>query len=161
MIEISRLSKKRWKDYRNIRLEALRKEPYAFGSTYREEGKLSKAEWQKRTDNALFAIDGDAIIGTLVLTFNNKPKHKHVAYMYSVYVKRRYRSKGVASKLIKRAIKVSKDRGILKIKLDVNPRQKDALYLYKKYGFKTVGRLGKELKTNGRLYDMLIMEKFI
>jgi RimJ/RimL family protein N-acetyltransferase len=43
----------------------------------------------------------------------------------------------------------------------VNPKQKAAVKLYEKCGFKTVGVLKKELYVNGKFYDELIMEKYI
>jgi len=45
--------------------------------------------------------------------------------------------------------------------LTVNPKQKAAVRLYKKYGFKIVGKLRKYLLVNGKFYDELVMEKFI
>ena len=40
-------------------------------------------------------------------------------------------------------------------------KQEAAVSLYQKYGFKTVGRLTKELRLEGRYYDELIMEKLL
>ena len=54
-----------------------------------------------------------------------------------------------------------KDKNVIKINLNVNPKQKAAVKLYRKFGFKVVGLLKKDLFVNSKFYDELIMEKFI
>ena len=54
-----------------------------------------------------------------------------------------------------------KNKNIIKISLNVNPKQKSAVRLYKKFGFKVVGVMKKDLFVNGKFYDELILEKFI
>jgi RimJ/RimL family protein N-acetyltransferase len=51
--------------------------------------------------------------------------------------------------------------GVIKIELTVNPVQKAAVRLYRKYGFKQAGRTKKALKIDGKYYDELFMEKFL
>ena len=160
MIEIKKLASSRWKDYRALRLEALKNDPIAFGSSYNEEIKLSNNEWKRRIKNSLFALLNDKPIGTIVYIFENKTKTKHIANIYGVYVKKEYRGQGVGKKLVESAISlIKKNKNIIKINLNVNPKQKAAVKLYKKYGFKTIGVLKKDLYVNGKFYDELIMEK--
>ena len=45
-----------------------------------------------------------------------------------------------------------------KIKLTVNTKQTSAIELYKKFGFKIVGKLINELYINEKYYDEVIME---
>ena len=162
MIEIKKISDDRWKDYRDLRLEALKNDPVAFGSSYEEEIKLSNAEWKKRIKNVLFALSNDKPVGMIAYAFQNKLKTKHIANIFGVYVKKEYRGKAIGEKLIERAISsIRKNKSIIKIDLTVNPNQKAAVKLYKKYGFKTVGRLEKGLFVNGKFYDELIMEKLV
>ena len=162
MVEIKKLSADRWKDYRSLRLEALKNDPTAFGSSYGEEMKLSEKEWKRRMKNTLFALSDNKPIGMIVYVFQKKAKIKHIANIFGVYVKREFRNRGIGKNLIESALLLIKEnRNIIKINLNVNPRQKSALKLYKKYGFKTIGTLKKDLYINGRFYDELIMEKFI
>lgn len=162
MIEIKKLSDERWKDYRDLRLESLKSDPIAFGSSYEEEITLSEMEWKKRIKNTLFALLKNKPIGMIVYVFESKLKTKHVANIFGVYVKKEYRGQDVGNKLIESAISsIKKNKKIIKIKITVNPKQKAAMNLYKKYGFKTIGILKKELYIHGKFYDELIMEKYV
>ena len=104
MIAVKKLEEDRWKEYRDLRLEALKKEPIAFGSSYDEEKNISEEEWRRRIGNALFALSKDKLIGMIVYTRGNKIKTKHVANIYGVYVTKEYRGQGVGRKLIDRVL---------------------------------------------------------
>ncbi len=161
-IKIKKLNKNRWKDYRDLRLEALKKEPTAFGSSYDEEKNLSGEEWKKRIKNVLFALSKDKLIGMIVYIRENKIKTKHTANIFGVYVAREYRGYWVGKKLIDSVlVRTRKSKGVLKIKLTVNPKQKAALKLYQNCGFKIVGKMKKELYIGGKFYDELMMEKVL
>lgn len=162
MIKIRKLPTNRWKYHRELRLESLKKDAIAFSSSYEEEKKLSEAVWKKRTKNTLFALSDGEPIGMIACVFNNKRKIRHIANVYGFYVKENYRYRGVGNKLIESALSlIKKNKGIIKINLTVNPKQKAAVKLYKKFGFKVVGKLRKDLLVNGKFYDELVMEKFI
>ena len=55
-----------------------------------------------------------------------------------IYIKEKYRNKGIASKLLNRAIKDLKSKEVINITLEVNENNKTAINFYKKNGFKTV-----------------------
>ena len=162
MIEIKKLSANRWKEYKNLRLEALREDATAFGSSYEEERKLSEANWKKRIKNTLFALSNDELIGMIVYVFNNKRKIKHIANIFGFYVKKANRNHGIGKKLVESALSsIMKNKNVIKINLNVNPKQKAAVKLYRRFGFKVVGLLKKDLFVNEKFYDESIMEKFI
>ena len=162
MIKIKKLPANRWKDYRDLRLESLKKDATAFGSSYEEEIKLSVSEWQKRTGNTLFALSDSTPVGMIVYVFNNKIKIRHIANIFGFYVKESYRNQGIGRKLIKNALlSIMKNKNIIKIDLTVNSKQSSAIKLYKKFGFRIVGVLSKDLFVDGKFYDELVMEKFI
>ena len=162
MIKIKKLSTNRWKDYRNLRLEALRKDATAFSSSHKEEKKLSESEWKRRTKNTLFALSDDKPIGMIAYAFNNKRKIRHIANIFGFYVKESYRNRGIGKKLIESALlSIMRNKNIIKINLNVNPKQKSAARIYKKYCFKVVGVMKKDLFINGKFYDELVMEKFV
>jgi len=52
-------------------------------------------------------------------------------------------------------------KSIIKINLNVNPKQKAAVKLYEKHGFKAICTLKKDLYVNKKFYDELVMEKFV
>jgi len=86
MINIKKLSANRWKEYRKLRLEALKSEPIAFSSAHEEEKKLSAEEWKKRIKNALFALDENNPMGVIVYVFLDKIQIKHIANIYGFHV---------------------------------------------------------------------------
>lgn len=162
MIQIRKLPLSKWKEYKALRLEALKKDSTAFGSSYEEELKLSETEWERRLKNTIFALSYGKPVGMIVYIFNNKVKIGHIANIFGVYVRKEYRNRGIGKKLIKNALsQIKKNKKIIKIDLCVNSKQKAALNLYERYGFKVVGRLKKDLFVNGKFYDEILMEKFI
>ena len=161
-IEITRLDEDRWQDYRALRLEALQEATIAFGSSYEEEMFLSEDAWKKRMKNALFAVVEGNPAGILVLVFNHRAKTKHIAEIFSFYVKKDYRGTGIGKLLMETTLaEIGGQKDVIKVRLSVNPEQEAAMRLYRKYGFKTVGHLKKELNIDGRFHDELIMEKFV
>jgi len=162
MIVIKKLEEDRWKEHRDLRLDALKEEPIAFGSSYDEEKSISEEEWRKRMKNAWFALSDDKLIGMIGYFQNNNVKTKHAANLYGFYVTKKYRGQGVGKKLIDSSLMhIQERKDVVKIKLTVNPKQVSAVKLYQNYGFNIVGQLKKELCVEGRYYDELIMEKIL
>ncbi len=140
MAAVKTLPAKRWRDARKIRLRALKTVPQAFGSSYAEEKKLSADEWRKRMARTLFALVEDKPMGTVAYYFNDRVKTKHIAHIVGVFVDSNFRGRGIGKELLKKALElIEKKKGIVKIQLMVNPRQKAALALYKSLGFEVVG----------------------
>ncbi len=162
MIEVKKLHSRRWKEYRDLRLEALKSDPIAFSSSFEEEKIFSDEEWKRRINNVLFAISNDKPVGMIGYIINNKNKTKHIANIFGVYVKKEYRRQGIGKKLFDIALKfIQKNVNVFKINLGVNSELKAAIELYKKHGFKIVGRLKKELLVDGKFYDELMMERIL
>ena len=160
MLEIRKLPADRWRDYRDLRLEALKSDPPAFGSSPEEEEGIAEDEWRRRTQDTLFALWDDRPVGMIILAFNDRPKTKHIASIYGVYVCIDHRGDGVGTRLLEDALLlVRKKKGIVKVKLAVNPQQRAAVKLYERAGFVVAGRTRKELKVGRRFFDTLIMEK--
>jgi ribosomal protein S18 acetylase RimI-like enzyme len=152
----------RWKDCRELRLEALKNDPLAFGSSYEEEKSISEDEWKTRINNALFVLLNDKPVGMIVYILNPNIKTAHNAEIFSFYVRKAYRGQGLGNMLIETAIEeIRKNATILKIKVKVNPEQKAAVILYEKLGFERVGILKKEMKLADKFYDELILEKYL
>jgi ribosomal protein S18 acetylase RimI-like enzyme len=136
MIEVKRLPEDRWREFRDLRFEALTRDPLAFGSSYEEDRALSEEEWKRRMKSGLFALLNDNPVGMIAYVFENKLKTKHVANIYGVYVKKEYRGQGIGKKLVESTIlQIKKNKTIVEIKPKVNPEQRTTLHLYEKYGF--------------------------
>ncbi len=104
MIEVKTLSSERWREARELRLQALKSDPIAFGSSYEEEEKLPEADWQRRMKNTLFALSDDKLVGTTTYFFNDRVKTKHIARIFAVYVDTNYRGIGIGKKLLEKAL---------------------------------------------------------
>ena len=159
-IIISRLSEEEWEKYRDIRLEALKNDSIAFGSSFEEEKEREAAVWRSRIKDALFALNqNNEPVGLLAFLFNNRKKTKHRADIFSVYVKPDYRGKRIGFRLIEETLKLIKEnKDIIKVNLTVNPLQLSAIKLYEAFGFKRVGTLSKEIQIGGKYYDEDLME---
>ena len=162
MIEIKKLPLARWEDYKNLRLEALKNEPYSFGSSYQEEVSLSKEVWLSRMNNALFALSNDKPIGMVVCTFDNQLNNKHIARIHGLYVDQAFRNQGIGLRLMYQAIAlIHENKDIRKVELAVNPEQNFAVRLYNRCGFNSIGVYKNEFCIDGQYCDSLAMEKFI
>jgi RimJ/RimL family protein N-acetyltransferase len=63
---------------------------------------------------------------------------------------------------MKSMINWAQNSGIVKIELRVAEENIRGIQLYKKYGFKEVGRLEKDLRLeNGEFLDFILMDKII
>ena len=160
MFRIAKLPQDRWEAYRDLRLEALRTDPPAFGSSFEEETKFSEDVWRKRVRNVLFALSDGKPVGMLSYVFSNRMKTSHIVSIYGVYVTPSFRGRGLGRMLVERALAdARKKRRIMKAQLSVNAALRPAVRLYKKAGFQEVGRARNVLNVGGRYYDMLLMEK--
>ena len=87
----------------------------------------------QRFKNKLFIVDetkDDGIRGVAILQFE---KSKMVCLSH-LYVKRKFRNQGVATKILKEAIAFAKKNN-KQLFLNVNPLNKNAMSLYEKMGF--------------------------
>jgi GNAT superfamily N-acetyltransferase len=101
MITIEKLPEDRWQDCRNLRLEALQKEPLAFSSSYEEEQATPENIWRQRIKNNLFVMADDKPVGIAGFFRNTHNKTSHVCEMYGVYLREEYRKQGIGKRLMK------------------------------------------------------------
>jgi ribosomal protein S18 acetylase RimI-like enzyme len=162
MLQIKKLPPEKWEEFKALRLEALKNDPLAFGSSYEEESSFSSKIWKKRLNNTLVATCEEEPVGMIGFLVNQKSKLAHVAEIFGVYVKEDYRDKKIGKQLIEAAIhSILQNNKVLKIKLTVTSVQHSAIKLYSSLGFEIVGRLHKELKHKDKFYDGIIMEKIL
>ena len=166
-ISIVHLPPERWRAAKQLRLEALLNEPSAFASSYEDELAFPDEVWTARLTTA-FERDGNltffaeiegALVGMAGAGWSARAKLRHVAEVYGVYVAPGMRGRGLASALMRRLLDELRAQGhIEKARLTVNSEARAALRLYAKLGFEIVGSARRELRVDGRYYDLHAME---
>lgn len=139
-VEIITLSPDQWQQYKAIRLEALTSDPQAFGRTYSEIAAREDAYWHdrlamvKKGDLFLFFARTDRIVGMMGAKFDEHDASR--AVIISTFVKSEFRGMGIASLLLAHLLSaLCHDSRIISVRLNVSVDQKNAVALYKKYGF--------------------------
>lgn len=143
-LEIISLKPEDWKQYRDLRLRALKEEPQAFGSTYADNSKHPDEYWQQRLEDTLnknaqwlvFARLNGVLVGMVGAFVEKEPENAHVIV---VYVTPEARGKSISKMLMKELLtRIKTNNVIKKITVDVNPEQEAALNLYKNSGFQVI-----------------------
>jgi ribosomal protein S18 acetylase RimI-like enzyme len=149
--------------YRRLRLRGLRQSPMAFGSSHAEEAKYPLAVFEARlqqsaTKWAFGAFAGEQLVGVVTLIRDGKPKARHKASIYGMYVERKMRRNGLGRQLLSRALEAARRMpGLRQVRLAVVEGNRPALRLYESAGFKIYGREEAALRVAGKLYAELFL----
>lgn len=157
-LTIAELPEHEWQKYRDIRLLALKNDPYAFGSSNEEEINLSETDWRNRIKAVQFAIINGEVVGLIGLLRGDNLANKHCGHIISLWVKPTLRGRGIAKKLVEKLQKLAQSSGIRKLSLHVSITQPAALRVYENLGFKHVGLLKENLLKDGIYLDEYLME---
>lgn len=148
------------KAYREIRLEALKSVPEAFGSDYDESAKRpldSVRAWIE--SNVILVAEVDAqMIGSMVLHRDEALKSKHRGMIFGVYVREGWRRRGAARALMQAAIEAAD--GLEQLELFVSSGCPGARALYEAMGFVCTGRVPNALRVGDKTYaeDLMILD---
>lgn len=149
--------------YREIRLEALRCNPEAFGSTFEVENARPLASFAERLHSGakMFgAFQGSEIVGIAGLLIKQGQKEAHKGLLVGMYVRPGSRKFGVGRRLAETVIDFA--RGLVElIQLGVVSDNESARRLYERLGFVEYGVERKALKQDGRYYDEVLMAKYL
>lgn len=156
------LSPDDWKRYKDIRLESLLSDPYAFGSNYEKEVEYTQEKWRSRL--MPFSINSkqwysfiETKEGRLVGTIGAYVPEDDNPIIVGVYVNKEYRGKGLATLLLKDIIqKIEAINKYSICMLSVNSDQINAVKLYKNAGFKIIGE-GFGILGDGKEHPEYIM----
>jgi putative acetyltransferase len=85
-----------------------------------------------------------------------RKSEEKIAELKRMFIKEPHRNKGLGKELMRRAIKLSRDLGYEKIRLDTLDSMKPAIKLYEKYGFKQTGAYRYNPFENVRYYELQI-----
>jgi ribosomal protein S18 acetylase RimI-like enzyme len=159
-VEIRHLSAADARLYRDIRLEALRLAPKAFGSTFAAENSQPMSFFETRLENsAVFAAFADGnVVGMAAFRANSGPKDSHRGVLLGMYVSAAARRRGIARRLAEAVIEHAR-RNVEILELRVVSGNEIARSLYQSLGFFEYGLEQRALKQNGHYWDEVLMAK--
>ena len=156
-----------WPAYKRLRLEALEREPQAFGSPYAEAAQKPDDYWRKRLEKARatrgswmwFAVRHGVPVG-MAAAYTEATGCVEIV---SVYVTPNERKRGIARALVETVLRGIQSRraGVaVTAALHVNTEQKAAIRLYTSLGFTIIGEAGSVLG-DGKEHTEYRMEKTV
>ena len=153
--------------YRDLRLEALKTAPLAFGADYQESLAQPGSAWLERLRGhvnnhfaALFVAEQNGVlIGMTGVRRDYGLKSQHNATIWGVYVRPSARSNGLAGRLLAHAMLWAQQMGIARLELKVSTQNSSALALYTKAGFEIAGTLHGTLHIADTVVDEYILER--
>jgi RimJ/RimL family protein N-acetyltransferase len=157
-IEIRRLASSEGAEYREIRLEALRSNPEAFGSTFEAESVRPLAHFSERIANCpvFGAFRATEIVGMAGFWRREGIKDAHKAMLWGMYVRSNARNMGVGRRLAEAVIGFAREH-VEVLQLSVVSENEAARRLYASLGFVAYGIERRALKQDGRYYDEILM----
>jgi ribosomal protein S18 acetylase RimI-like enzyme len=145
-----------WRDYRDIRLAALKDAPSAFASTWQEEAALTESKWMERAQRS---ADGDT--ATIVIAVDDdddddddgrwvglaggyRPGDRGAdAELISMWVAPDCRGRKISRELVRAVLAWADSRRAVSVGLWVNETNQPAISLYEKEGFRRTGEVDK------------------
>lgn len=146
--------------YQELRLDALKTNSEAFGSTYESEVKFSLETVVERIKPnrdkfVIGAFDHSGLlVGIVTFVRENGLKTAHKGNVYGMYIVPEMRGQGLAKSLMLELIRKASDcEGLEQINLTVISDNVFAQKLYKSLGFEVYGVEHNALKYNGQYFD--------
>jgi RimJ/RimL family protein N-acetyltransferase len=155
-----RLTPDDWREWREIRLEALKKNPEAFTSSYEEEAGKPDDFFKLRLEDSYVvgAFDKTMLVGVMGFSTFPQLKKKHRGFFWGVYVQDAYRKHGAGQSLITQALAYAQGKAAL-IECGVLIANAAAKKLYERNGFEQSAILKDSMRMNGVSYDEYLMVK--
>jgi RimJ/RimL family protein N-acetyltransferase len=144
----------------HLRLEALEREPLAFGSSaveHRATTVEAVAARLRPPDSHNFVLGAFAdgqLVGTVGFARNQNLKDRHKGRIWGVYIKEGHRGKGMARKLLAAVLQRARSQpGLEQVVLTVGQAQAAAKRLYLSSGFEVFGQERHALKVGDAYVD--------
>jgi ribosomal protein S18 acetylase RimI-like enzyme len=157
-IQIRQLTIADAESFRELRLEGLRLNPEAFGSTYgfeKDQPLERYTGWL--TNSAVFgAFQNSQLIGTASFTQLSGLKDSHKGLLRAMYVRPTHRRSGAGRQLVQAVIKLARQK-VEQLQLAVVSTNQPALRLYQSLGFRQYGLEPRALKHNALYSDEILM----
>ena len=150
--------------FRELRLFALKDAPAAFSADYYASLNAPKSYWEGRLKPSegsimFFAEHEGALVGMIGVQRGDRPKTRHSAAVWGVYVLPEWRGFRLAVSLIESCEIWAKSRKVEILKLAVVTVNQSANRGYERCGFKTYGTDPRVICYEGNYYDEYLMAK--
>ena len=148
--------------YRDIRLEALKQDPEAFGSTFERESSQPLSWFEAavgRSDIFGAFLDG-TLAGIAGYVAQESSKQAHKALLWGMYVRPAAQHAGLGKRLVTAVLNHARGR-VEMVQLTVVSDNEGARRLYSGLGFVEYGYEKRALKQGGRYYDEVLMVRFL
>ncbi len=140
--------------FRALRLEALEREPHAFGESVEEHRSGNRQVAEPDDSFLLGAFDEDRLVGTVGFARRRNTKSRHKGTVWGVYVSPQSRNQGVARALLSELIGLVRSQpGMEQITLSVGVGENAAQRVYRSLGFEPYGREQHALKVGDDYID--------
>ncbi|HWF10834.1 MAG TPA: GNAT family N-acetyltransferase, partial [Bryobacteraceae bacterium] len=151
--------------YKALRLEALQAHPEAYGSDYADQAGDPDSVWMGRIQSSLegkwsrifLAEDSGEMAGLLAAYREKGAKVCHSATLVSVYVRPRWRGRGLADQMVQEAIAWSASAGVRILRLTVVTSNTRAIRCYQRCGFRVCGIQPEVIRVGTQYHDELLM----
>jgi ribosomal protein S18 acetylase RimI-like enzyme len=143
--------------FRQIRLEALRLHPEAYGSTLAEWERLPQAAYVARIeDGVIFGLFTEKGLDGILAYDRLKGGHeRHRAGIHAVYVRKPLRGKGGADLLLSACVERARADGVVQLELAVAETNTRAQDFYARHGFARYAVSPRALLVKNRYLDEL------
>lgn len=146
--------------YQEIRLEGLRRHPWAFASSFEEEAAQPLEVVAARLaldDQPIFgAFLGDALCGIGGLGVQELEKKRHKGTLRGIYVRPGVRRAGIGRALVSAVVEAARPH-VAQLHATAAMCNEPARRLYRELGFAPYGIEPRGLQVNGRFYDQELL----
>ena len=149
--------------FRELRLEALKNHPTAFGADYEESASRPNEHWQERlklekNHEALFFAEHESQLAGMTGIFRgSSKKSRHESTIWGVYVRPQWRGHNISETLVRSCLGWAKEQGLVIVKLAVVTTNRPAIRCYERCGFTIYGKEPKALFHDDVYYDEYLM----
>jgi RimJ/RimL family protein N-acetyltransferase len=149
--------------FRELRLEALRAHPEAFGSDFDESRQRPREHWIERMRNTerqmtLVATATNATLAAMAGIFRDEgAKVRHSASIWGVYVRPAWRGAGLAGALVNACVDWAREAGVRIVRLSVVTSNESAIRCYRRCGFEQYGLAPEVIFADGKYQDEILM----
>jgi RimJ/RimL family protein N-acetyltransferase len=159
LLKVRRLKADDVADYRELRLEGLKRHPEAFGSSWEDESAKPVSWWAERLETSMVLggwIDDSPLLGVAGLHLQTAAKLRHKGILWGMYVRPQARGSELAASLVQRVIEQARPL-VEEINLTVVASNATAHRLYSAAGFQQYGLERRALKVGDTYYDEVLM----